>query len=59
MTRILVRIIVNTHLWILFEFKPRDCWIGVYWTNWSMGIQDTWICILPMFPIHIVRFNYE
>lgn len=35
------------------EFKPQDMWIGLYW---DMRGQDfhAWLCLLPMFPIHLV-----
>ena len=44
---------------IRIEFKPQDCWIGVYWKkefileekNWWRC--NAWICLLPMLPIHI------
>ena len=39
--------------WIVrFEFKPTDCWIGVFWRNCSYQC-DIWICLLPMVPFHI------
>lgn len=40
------------------EFKPQDCWIGVYWRT-KKGAQewydwiDVWVCVLPMLPLHI------
>jgi len=50
------------------EFKPEDCWIGVFWKR-SGGVQypnhgaidgfynqlDVWVCLLPMLPIHYSR----
>jgi len=47
------------------EFKPQDCWVGVYWRRtpwggmyldrgWLQGcVTDVWICLVPMLPIHI------
>lgn len=37
---------------IRWEWKPQDCWIGVFWRT-SQGWRDVWICLLPMLPIHI------
>lgn len=44
---------------IKLEFKPQDLWIGIFWKcrvevdlcDWSYW--DFWVCIIPMFPIHI------
>ena len=51
------------------EFKPQDCWIGVFWKKRkkydaeiyyrTKAIRkkerlDVWICIVPMLPIHLV-----
>ena len=43
---------------IRLEFKPRDLWIGVYWSrSWSglfrQRFINVWICLLPTLPIHI------
>lgn len=43
---------------VRFEFKPQDCWVGVFWkTTYGWGewnaYTDVWICLLPMLPIHI------
>lgn len=32
------------------KFKKEDCWVGVYWNSLNI-----WICIIPFFPIHILR----
>ncbi len=32
------------------EFKPQDCWIGVFWKR-----DNVWICLVPMLPIHVFR----
>ncbi len=46
---------------IRIEYEPRDLWIGVFykrtyldhgWGHW----MDMWICIVPMFPIHITYY---
>lgn len=45
---------------VSIEFKPRDCWIGAYWTrNKSGRIRNThtWICVVPMLPIHVHLFR--
>ncbi len=42
-----------------FEFKPADCWIGVFWRKerWERHI---WICAVPMLPLHItIPRGYE
>lgn len=43
-----------------FEFKPADCWIGLFWkcsrpsTFWQAGRPfELWICLVPMLPLHI------
>lgn len=39
-------------------FEPRDLWIGLFW-DWRpckylcKDSLNIWICIIPMFPIHI------
>lgn len=43
---------------IRFEWKPQDCWIGAFWKRkqmrWGdMAQTDLWLCIVPMFPLHI------
>ena len=45
------------------EFKRQHCWVGVYWKRWQTGLDhieqtgnrytDVWVCLVPMFPIHI------
>ena len=39
-------------MWVRVEWKPQDCWLGVYWglrgPRWHM-----WICVVPMVPIHL------
>jgi hypothetical protein len=41
---------------IRLEWKPQDCWIGVFWKRRSVrggiGPFDLWVCLLPMLPIH-------
>ena len=39
-----------------FEFKPQDCWIGVYWRTNGLG-WDAWVCVVPMLPLHIAWFK--
>lgn len=40
------------------EFNPRGLWIGFYWKfdpfeNYSVRKLHIYICLLPMFPLHI------
>ena len=47
------------------EFKLEDFWIGVFWKHSRSfcGVPgfsikrclDVWICLVPCFPLHIVR----
>ncbi len=42
---------------IKFERKVQDCWIGVYWrndVNTHAQALHIWICLLPVFPLHMV-----
>ena len=47
------------------EFKPQDLWIGVYWKKTycqtddgkKLFSTDVWICIIPMFPLHLSFFH--
>ena len=38
------------------EFKKQDCWIGLFWRK-TKHINEVWICIIPMFPIHITWYD--
>ncbi len=50
---------------VRLEFKPQDCWLGVFWKKTVEGRPyyspcetwwhrwDVWICLLPMLPIHL------
>ena len=50
-------------LTIRLEFKLEDMWIGAFWIkNAMVPIQqgkrwrrDIWICIVPMFPVHVIQ----
>lgn len=44
------------------EFKPQDCWIGVFWKcggfhelfgEWVEPAVDIWVVLIPCFPIHV------
>lgn len=42
---------------VRLEFKPADCWIGVFWDrkpNYTTRHfeRHVWVCVLPMLPIH-------
>ena len=43
---------------VKLEFKLQDMWIGIFWKgeqyDWHTSWLHIWICILPMFPIHII-----
>jgi hypothetical protein len=52
-----------TRRWFIrIEWKPQDCWIGVFWkqgitvddgiSRKSPWTFDAWVCLLPMLPIH-------
>lgn len=34
------------------EWKPQDCWVGVFWKRKCPLSLDVWVCLLPMLPIH-------
>ena len=36
------------------EFKKQDAWVGLYWNS-----SNIWICLIPFFPIHIIRKSLE
>lgn len=38
-------------LMMRLEFKPRDLWVGAYFT----GDGEAWFCLLPCFPLHILK----
>jgi hypothetical protein len=50
---------------VVLEFKPQDCWIGVFWKSTVEGRPhfspeeawwvrcDVWVCVVPMLPIHL------
>lgn len=47
---------------VRLEFKPQDLWVGVFWKKGGERGFDSeniniWICILPMVPIHIMKFT--
>jgi len=41
---------------IKLEFKIQDMWLGVFWKK-SVEQTDIWICLIPTFPIHIIKEN--
>lgn len=38
---------------VQLEFKVQDCWVGAFWKR-EEGIQHLWVCVIPMFPVHII-----
>lgn len=54
-------LIACPRVWVRWEFKKTDCWVGVYWkvtprfdgTVPNGEWIDIWICLLPMLPLHI------
>ena len=56
--------------WIAIEFKPQDCWIGIYWTTKDVRAYSIvgglvvaewhlWVCIIPCVPVHFIRAIME
>lgn len=42
-----------TRRWFVgVEWKPQDCWLGVFWKRDHPMSLDVWVCLLPMVPIH-------
>lgn len=49
-----------TKVEVRLEWKPQDCWIGVFWrreVGWRFTQLDVWVCLLPMVPIHVRVFR--
>lgn len=50
---------------VYLEFKPQDCWVGVFWRYTTFGLGppirqvDVWICLLPMLPIHVIWQSWK
>lgn len=43
----------ETQTWSIgLEFKLQDFWVGAFWDITRYN-GDIWICLIPMFPIHI------
>jgi hypothetical protein len=53
---------------VKFEWKPADCWVGVFWKSEQLKIGDptvgmtspytrrhVWLCVLPMIPLHFTK----
>ena len=41
---------------VRLEFKPADFWVGLFVKRervLAATFYDAWLCILPMFPIHL------
>lgn len=50
-----------TRRWFIrLEWKPQDCWVGVFWKRSGKfrgrfdenPYLDVWVCMVPMLPIH-------
>ena len=54
---------VTAWLGIGLEWKPQDCWIGLFWrtdrvvggtvSEYDLVRRDWWLCLLPCLPIHV------
>ena len=50
-----------------FKFEPRDIWIGICWNfhkEVDMAFEtnhhlDIYICVIPLFPLHIYFFEHD
>lgn len=44
-----------SHWRVRLEWKPADCWVGVFWKShpWNTRL-DVWVCVVPMVPIHLI-----
>jgi hypothetical protein len=53
---------------VAFEWKPADCWVGVFWKSEHLATGDpgtcppspytrrhVWVCVLPMIPMHFTK----
>lgn len=49
-------VLVSTrHLYVAWEFKLQDAWIGAFWSHWTQTkALHIWVCLVPCFPIHFV-----
>lgn len=50
---------MNRIVYIGLEFKKEDMWVGIFWRNGLrkydlLRCVEIFICIIPMFPIHII-----
>lgn len=34
------------------EWKPQDCWVGVFWERSHPWGLDVYVCVAPMVPLH-------
>lgn len=41
----------NRRWFARFEWKPQDCWVGVFWKRTDRTL-DVWVCVVPMVPLH-------
>lgn len=40
------------HIWLRFEFKLADMWIGWFWQR-REHVLHIWICLVPCVPLHV------
>ena len=52
---------------ITLEWKPQDCWVGLFWrvtrphfeATRAIARVDVWICVVPMLPLHVWWWRNE
>lgn len=61
-TRPLIRFINSQRLKVQIQWEPRDLWVGMFWElrlvpvpeeSVQMKILHAYLCVIPMFPIHV------
>jgi hypothetical protein len=50
---------VKRHWFVRLEWKPQDCWFGVFWKRRDPYEFDLWVCLLPMVPLHVGWTTWE
>ncbi len=49
-----IRFIDLPWLKVQLQFEPRDMWVGLFWRKTQIAFH-LYICIVPLFPIHITK----